>query len=86
MTKAQQEKAMRERELKGIQGMLDLAKTRKPTKIAREAACLAHVFVLEFTTYMLDPKLKGQQHYMDALGLLIERAMKPSRKRKLRRN
>ena len=83
MTKAQQEKAMQDRELKGIQGMLDLAKTHKPTKIAREAACLAHVFVLQYTTYMLDPKLKGQQNYMDALGLLIERAMKlrPKRKR-----
>ena len=76
------EEQMQKRELEGIQGMLDLAKTHKPTKVAREAACLAHVFVLEFTTYMLDPKLKGQQNYMDALGLLIERAMKPRPKRK----
>ena len=73
---------MKNKELQGIQGMLELAKTHKPTKIAREAACLAHVFVLEFTKYMLDPKLKGQQYYMDALGLLIERAMKPPPKRK----
>ena len=78
----QQKKTLKDKELDSIQGMLDLAKTHKPTKIAREAACLAHVFVLEFTEHMLDPKLKGQQYYMDALGLLIERAMKPRPKRK----
>ena len=80
MTK--QRKTLEDKEFEGIQGMLDLAKTHKPTKVAREAACLAHVFVLEFTKYMLDPKLKGQQYYMDALGLLIERAMKERPKRK----
>ena len=85
MRETQREKALQKRELEGIQGMLDLAKTHKPTKIARETACLAHMFVLEFTTYMLDPKLKGQKHYMDALGLLIERAMKPRPKRKRRK-
>ena len=73
---------MRKSVLDAIQEWLNLAKTHKPTKIAREAACLAHVFVLEFTQYMLDPKLKGQQYYMDALGLLIERAMKERPKRK----
>jgi len=75
------------KELKSVQDTLDLAKTHKPTLVARETAGVTHVFVLEFTKYMLDPKLKGQQYYMDALGLLIEGSMKlkPKRKGKVKR-
>lgn len=61
-----------------VQGMLDLAKTHKPTHAAREAAAAAHIFVLEYSARMLE--WKGQKYYMDALGLVIEGVMKQEKK------
>ncbi len=73
-------KAMQRKEQDLIQGMLDLAKTHKPTKAARDAAAAAHMFVLEYSARMLE--WKGQQYYMDALGLVIEGMMRAGKKQK----